>query len=97
MADDRLMLEAERLAVEPLLHVPPARISTVIRSTVIRRRDSDPPPSSHRRLLGWLRSDVGCAHCARRAAQGNAATLGLARTSCQFLAATWVVLTLSDP
>ena len=92
MADDRLMSEAERLAVERLPHVPPARISTVI-----RRSDSEPPPSSHRRLLGWLRSDVGCAHCARRAAQGTAATIGLARTSCQFLAATWVVLTLSDP
>jgi len=92
MADDRLMSEAERLAVEPLPHVPPARISTVI-----RRRDDAPPPSSHRCRLAWLRSDVGCAHCARRAAQGTAGMIGRARTSCQFLAATWVVLTLSDP
>jgi hypothetical protein len=55
------------------------------------------PPASHRRVIGLPGGDVGCELCARRAQAGTAAALDLARTSCQYLAATWVVLTLGDP
>jgi hypothetical protein len=91
VADNRLKFGAERWATERPPYAPPARASGII------RRLDDSPPSSHRRLLGWLSGDMGCALCARRAAQGTAVAIGLARTSCQFLAATWVVLTMSDP
>jgi hypothetical protein len=92
MADDRLKSGAERQATEHPPRVPPVRASGFI-----RRRDDEPPPSSHRRLLGWLAGDLACALCARRAALGTTEAMGLARTSCQFLAPTWVVLTMSDP
>lgn len=87
MSDDRLMSEAARRARE--------RRNNEDGAARHRPDDAPPPSSTHRRLLGWLGGDIGCAHCARRA-QAAATTLDLARTSCQFLAATWVVLTLGD-
>lgn len=91
MAGDRLS-EAARRASERRGREPAAR-----RSEGSERDDdavppSGPPPS--RRLLGWLGGDVPCELCARRAQAGTAAALDVARTSCQFLAATWVVITV---
>jgi hypothetical protein len=91
VADDRLKSGAERWVTDRPPGVPPAS------ATRILRRLDDPPPSSHRRLVGWLSGDLACALCARRAAQGTAAAIGLARSSCRLFAATWVVLTMSDP
>ena len=53
------------------------------------------PPASRRYLIG-SRGGLGCPLCARRARVAST-TVGFARTSCQFLAATWVVLTLGEP
>lgn len=54
------------------------------------------PPSSHRRLIGWLGGDVGCALCARRALSGTAAVMDLARASRQLLEASWVVVMVGE-
>jgi hypothetical protein len=53
------------------------------------------PPASRRFFIG-ARGDEGCPLCAGRS-RGGSMTVGVARTSCQFLAATWVVLTLGEP
>ncbi len=92
MADDRLKSGAERRTVAPP-EIPPPRESTIIR----RHRNDEAPPSSCRRLQSVRTGDAACALCARRASAGLAAALTLGRTSCQFLAATWIVLTLGDP
>lgn len=52
-------------------------------------------PGSRRCLIGWRRGAV-CPCCARRARAGRS-MLGVARTSCRFLAVTWVVLTVGEP
>lgn len=53
------------------------------------------PPASHRYFIG-ARGDAGCPLCAKRSRRGSM-TVGVARTSYQFLAATWVILTLGEP
>jgi hypothetical protein len=60
--------------------------------------DADPAstPMSSRRYLIGSRGDLGCPLCAKRS-RSSSTTVGFARTSCQFLAATWVVLTLGEP
>ena len=52
-------------------------------------------PASRWYLIG-SRGEAGCPLCTRRSRRVTT-TAGSARTSCQFLAVTWVVLTVGEP
>jgi hypothetical protein len=103
MADDRLF-EAARGGFEGRSR---ERAEARAAGAAGRQRDEDAapssassassaPPSSHRRLIGWLGGDVGCALCARRALSGTAAVMDLARASRQLLEASWVVVMVGE-
>lgn len=54
-----------------------------------------PAPASRRCLIGGRRGAV-CPQCARRALTDSSMP-GVSRRPCQFLAVTWVVLTVGEP